>query len=72
MGAFAEWQTRMENILIKAGKRNIVNNYVWDADGGLRSENRASPPVEHTSAATSSTRAAAASSWTPRSLAFKL
>jgi hypothetical protein len=28
----------MEDIQIRAGKRNIVNTYVWDADGGLRSE----------------------------------
>ncbi|MBE9028355.1 LamG domain-containing protein [filamentous cyanobacterium LEGE 11480] len=36
--SFAAWQKRMENIQIRAGKRNIVNNYVWDADGGLRTE----------------------------------
>ncbi|MEM7373069.1 MAG: LamG-like jellyroll fold domain-containing protein [Bacteroidota bacterium] len=36
--AFAGWQKKMENLLIRAGKRNIVNTYVWDADGGLRSE----------------------------------
>ena len=28
----------MENILVRSGKRNIVNTYVWDADGGLRVE----------------------------------
>jgi hypothetical protein len=28
----------MEAIQIRAGKRNIVNNYVWDADGGMRVE----------------------------------
>ena len=33
-GLFA-WQTKMEKLLIKAGKQNIVNSYVWDADGGL-------------------------------------
>ncbi len=36
--SFASWQKRMEDIQIKAGKRNIVNTYVWDADGGLRTE----------------------------------
>jgi hypothetical protein len=33
-GLFA-WQTKMEKLLLKAGKQNIVNSYVWDADGGL-------------------------------------
>ena len=37
---FAEWQTKMEDIKIRAGKRNIVNTYVWDADGGLRTESQ--------------------------------
>lgn len=32
------WQKTMEAIQIRAGKRNIVNNYVWDADGGMRVE----------------------------------
>ena len=36
--SFASWQKKMEDIQIRAGKRNIVNTYVWDADGGLRSE----------------------------------
>jgi hypothetical protein len=31
----AAWQTKMEKLLIRAGKQNIVNSYVWDADGGL-------------------------------------
>lgn len=35
---FESWQRKMEDIQIRAGKRNIVNTYVWDADGGLRSE----------------------------------
>lgn len=35
---FARWQRKMEDIQIRAGKRNIVNTYVWDADGGLRTE----------------------------------
>jgi hypothetical protein len=38
--AFASWQRRMEEIQIRAGKRNIVNTYVWDADGGLRIESQ--------------------------------
>ncbi|MBT9314363.1 LamG-like jellyroll fold domain-containing protein, partial [Leptothoe spongobia] len=36
--SFDNWQKKMENISIRAGKHNIVNTYVWDADGGLRSE----------------------------------
>lgn len=36
--SFASWQKNMENILVRSGKRNIVNTYVWDADGGLRVE----------------------------------
>jgi hypothetical protein len=36
--SFAGWQKKMEDIQIRAGKRNIVNTYVWDADGGLRAE----------------------------------
>ena len=36
--SFASWQKKMEDIQIRAGKRNIVNTYVWDADGGLHSE----------------------------------
>jgi hypothetical protein len=35
---FVDWQNRMENIQALAGKHNIVNTYVWDADGGLRAE----------------------------------
>ncbi len=35
---FDAWQRRMENLQIRAAKRNIVNTYVWDADGGMRSE----------------------------------
>lgn len=33
-----EWQRKMDDLRLRAGKRNIVNTYVWDADGGLRSE----------------------------------
>jgi hypothetical protein len=46
---FAGWQKRMESIQIRAGKRNIVNTYVWDADGGLRTEAQSfANTVEHT------------------------
>lgn len=39
----------MENILIRSGKRNIVNTYVWDADGGLRVEEQSfANTAEHT------------------------
>ena len=47
--SFAGWQKRMENIQIRAGKRNIVNTYVWDADGGLRTEAQSfANTAEHT------------------------
>ncbi|MEQ9372846.1 MAG: LamG-like jellyroll fold domain-containing protein [Coleofasciculus chthonoplastes F3-SA18-01] len=47
--SFAGWQKKMENILIRAGKRNIVNTYVWDADGGLRAEAQSfATTAEHT------------------------
>ncbi|MFM6373480.1 MAG: LamG-like jellyroll fold domain-containing protein [Microcystis panniformis] len=47
--SFAGWQKRMESIQIRAGKRNIVNTYVWDADGGLRTEAQSfANTVEHT------------------------
>jgi hypothetical protein len=47
--SFAGWQKRMEDIQIRAGKRNIVNTYVWDADGGLRAEQQSfANTVEHT------------------------
>ncbi|MGB8690142.1 MAG: LamG domain-containing protein, partial [Microcoleus sp.] len=47
--SFAGWQKRMEDIQIRAGKRNIVNTYVWDADGGLRTEAQSfANTVEHT------------------------
>ncbi|MBD2179955.1 LamG domain-containing protein [Aerosakkonema funiforme] len=49
MASFAGWQRNMENIQIRAGKRNIVNTYVWDADGGLRTEAQSfANTVEHT------------------------
>lgn len=47
--SFAGWQKNMENILIRSGKRNIVNTYVWDADGGLRVEEQSfANTTEHT------------------------
>ncbi|WP_235081825.1 hypothetical protein [Anabaena sp. 90] len=47
--SFAGWQKRMESIQIRSGKRNIVNTYVWDADGGLRTEAQSfANTVEHT------------------------
>jgi hypothetical protein len=36
--SFASWQRKMEDLQIRAGKRNIVNTYVWDGDGGLHAE----------------------------------
>jgi hypothetical protein len=46
--AFDDWQLRMENIQTKAGKRNIVNTYVWDGDGGLRAEEQSfAGTIEH-------------------------
>ncbi|MDB9379367.1 LamG domain-containing protein, partial [Nodularia sphaerocarpa CS-585A2] len=49
MASFAGWQRNMENIQVRAGKRNIVNTYVWDADGGLRTEAQSfANTVEHT------------------------
>lgn len=45
---FRSWQTRMEKVLVKAGKHNIVNTYVWDGDGGLRAEEQSfASTVEH-------------------------
>ena len=47
--SFAGWQKNMENILIRAGKRNIVNTYVWDGDGGVRTEAQSfASTVQHT------------------------
>jgi hypothetical protein len=47
--SFAGWQKRMESIQIRSGKRNIVNTYVWDADGGLHTEAQSfANTVEHT------------------------
>lgn len=45
---FAGWQKKMEDIQIRSGKRNIVNTYVWDADGGLRAETQSyASTVQH-------------------------
>ncbi len=38
--SLARWQKKMEHIQILAGKRNIANTYVWDADGGMHSESQ--------------------------------
>jgi hypothetical protein len=46
---FEAWQIRMEALKIRAGKRNLVNTYVWDADGGLRAETQDfASTIEHT------------------------
>jgi hypothetical protein len=46
--AFASWQNQMEQIQTRAGKRNIVNTYVWDGDGGLRVEEQSfASIIEH-------------------------
>jgi hypothetical protein len=46
--SFAGWQKRMENLQIRSAKRNIVNTYIWDADGGLRTESQSfANTVEH-------------------------
>jgi hypothetical protein len=46
--SFAGWQRNMENLQIRAGKRNIVNTYVWDADGGFHAEEQQfASTVEH-------------------------
>lgn len=47
--SFAGWQKKMEDLQIRSGKRNIVNTYVWDADGGLRTQTQSfANTVEHT------------------------
>ena len=46
--AFKSWQTQMEQIQTRAGKRNVVNTYVWDGDGGLRVEEQSfASTIEH-------------------------
>lgn len=48
LSCFEEWQKKMENIETRAGKRNIVNTYVWDANGGLFVESEGfANTVEH-------------------------
>ncbi|HNN95958.1 MAG TPA: LamG domain-containing protein, partial [Pseudomonadota bacterium] len=47
--AFLSWQKKMEDMLVRSGKRNIVNTYVWDADGGLHTDQQSfANTVEHT------------------------
>ncbi len=56
--AFDSWQRRMENLQIKAAKRNIFNTYVWDADGGIRFEEQSvANTIEHTIGGTFSVNA---------------
>lgn len=46
--SFATWQKKMEDLQIRAGKRNIVNTYVWDGDGGFHAEEQQfASTVEH-------------------------
>ena len=46
--AFADWQGRMDQLRAQAGKRNLVNTYVWDGDGGLRAEEQSfASTIEH-------------------------
>lgn len=45
----AEWQRKIEGLAAAAGKQNIVNTYVWDADGGLRAEQQSfAETIRHT------------------------
>jgi hypothetical protein len=47
--AFGGWQRKMEDLQVRAGKRNIVNTYVWDGDGGWRAETQQfANTIEHT------------------------
>lgn len=42
------WREKIEHFRIRAGKHNVVNSYVWDADGGLRVESQTfASTVEH-------------------------
>ena len=46
--AFADWQQKMDNLHVRAAKRNIVNTYVWDGDGGFHTEEQQfANTVEH-------------------------
>ena len=45
---FATWQRKLETLQLRAGKRNIVNTYVWDGDGGFHAEEQQfASSVEH-------------------------
>ncbi len=47
--SLAAWQEKLEGLQARAGKRNLVNTYVWDADGGLYAESeQILDTVEHT------------------------
>lgn len=47
--AFLSWQKKMADMQVQAGKRNIVNTYVWDADGGLHADQQSfANTIEHT------------------------
>lgn len=47
--SFSAWQQKMEDLRAKAGKHNIVNAYVWDADGGFRTDTQEfANTIEHT------------------------
>lgn len=46
--SFAAWQRTMEGLQVRAGKRNIVNTYIWDADGGFHAEEQQfASTIEH-------------------------
>jgi predicted nucleic acid-binding Zn-ribbon protein len=46
--SFAAWQRTMESLQVRAGKRNIVNTYIWDADGGFHAEEQQfASTIEH-------------------------
>jgi hypothetical protein len=46
--SFAAWQRTMESLQVRAGKRNIVNTYIWDADGGFHAEEQPfASTIEH-------------------------
>ncbi|MBL8171571.1 MAG: hypothetical protein JNJ50_25655 [Acidobacteria bacterium] len=46
--SFQSWQRKMEALQLRAGKRNIVNTYVWDGDGGFHAEEQQfASTIEH-------------------------
>jgi hypothetical protein len=48
-GKYKDWQRKMEDLQVRAGKRNIANTYVWDADGGFYAESQQfTNAIEHT------------------------